>query len=280
MVGIFYWCAQRLKWDTIGLWCGFSRKQVWKLTKACRLVAANFMLENPDANKIGGVNRAGQPITCQVDETFCGKRKNHKGQGKIQTWVLGGIEMPDATEPQRIPRCFALTVPNRKKITLIPTLKAKIKKESRVWTDGFRSYYTLRSHFGDWDMVNHTLYFTDPATGVNTNRCEGMWKHLKSCILQGTSRAKIEEYVQLFNFREWVKCEPRLARLGLFGALARANNCVSEGDAIPNMVIAEAIVAANPLPEPAPAVSIPTASRGRGRPKKRSRRGKGVSAEV
>ena len=99
-------------------------------------------------------------------------------------------------------------------------------------------------------MVNHTLYFTDPTTGVNTNGCEGMWKHLKRCILQGTSRAKIEEYVQLFNYREWVKCEPRLARLGLFGALARANSCVafrgSEGDAIPNMVIAEAIVCCKP----------------------------------
>ena len=25
MLGIFYWCAQRLKWDTIGLWCGLSQ---------------------------------------------------------------------------------------------------------------------------------------------------------------------------------------------------------------------------------------------------------------
>ena len=125
MHAIFLWCAQQLNWDTIGKWATLSHKQVWKLTKACRLVAANFMMQNPDANKIGGLDKNGKPITVQVDETFCGKLKYHRGARKIQTWVLGGVEMPPENEPNRTPKFFALTVPNRKKETLIPTLKEK-----------------------------------------------------------------------------------------------------------------------------------------------------------
>ena len=108
--------------------------------------------------------------------------------------------MPPESEPDRTPKFFALTVPDRKKETLVPTLKAKIKPETKIWTDGWRAYYTLPNHFAKWDMVNHTKYFTDPVTVVNINRCEGMWKHLKRTILDGSKREKIEEYVQLHNF--------------------------------------------------------------------------------
>ena len=134
-------------------------------------------------------------------------------------------------------------------------------------------------------MVNHTKYFTDPVTGVNTNRCEGMWKQLKRTILDGAKREKIEEYVQLHNFKEWAKCHPDFEKLGLFGLLARANNSFAfkdrgcQGDAVSNMVIAEEIVAANPLPAPEiPQVPAAPPARGRGRPPKRRRGNK--SSEV
>ena len=72
---------------------------VSKITRACRLVAANFMLQNPDLNKVGGLNKHGKPMTVQIDETFCGRLKHHRGKSKKQTWVLGGVEMPDDTDP-------------------------------------------------------------------------------------------------------------------------------------------------------------------------------------
>ena len=189
------------------------------------------------------------------------------------------------TEPKQTPRFFALTVPDRSKNTLIPTLKAYIRPESIVWTDGWRAYYTLGNHYAGWDMVNHTQFFRDPNTGVNTNRCEGMWKQLKRTIPDGTRREKIEEFVQLHCFKEWAKCHPGYENLGLFGLLARANNEVilkdkgCQGDAVPNMLMAEEIVAANPLPLPLPApVATLPRTRGRGRPSKRRRRH--VSNEV
>ena len=70
-----------------------------------------------------------------------------------------------------------------------------------------------------------------------------------------------------------------MENLGFFGILGRANANVDlrdkggKGDDIVNMVIAEKIVASNPLPEPvAPPQPSACAVRSRGRPAKRRRR--------
>ena len=182
---IFYWSSE-LEWPKITKWTSLSRKQIWKISRACRLVAANFMLENPDLTKIGGLDKKGRPIYVQADETHCGKMKYHKGATRVPTWVLGAVEMPaDTDPPQAAPKFWAMTVPNRKKATLIPIFKFKIKEESIIWTDGWSAYFCLKGHFKDWDYVNHSRGFKDPRTGVNTNRCEGGWKWLKQTIPDG-----------------------------------------------------------------------------------------------
>ena len=56
--------------------------------------------------------------------------------------------MPDDTDPpQKEPNFFAMTVPDRKKATLIPILKYKIKENTTVWSDGWASYFTLKKYF-------------------------------------------------------------------------------------------------------------------------------------
>ena len=60
-------------------------------------------------------------IFVQIDETACGKRKYNKTKRRIITWAIGGVEMPDDTfAKDYVPRCFAMTVPNRSRPTLIP----------------------------------------------------------------------------------------------------------------------------------------------------------------
>ena len=236
------------------------------------------MLQNPKLTRIGGLDKHGKPIVVQIDETHCGKMKYHKGKPRVSTWVLGGIEMPAETDPpQKVPRSWAMTVPNRKKATLIPVLKYKIKEETIIWSDGWSSYFCLGSHFEDWNYVNHTRHFKDPVTGINTNRCEGNWKWLKDNIPDGSPREKIEEYVQLYNFKQWIKNHEDIGNIGYFGLLGRANQQVvlqdkaSKGDHISNMVTSETICFENPLPEPpisAPSTSVPR----RGRPPSKRRR--------
>merc|ERR1712055_157748 len=102
-------------------------------------------------------------------------------------------------------------------------LKEKIKPESNVHSDGWTSYYTLGQHFNSWEIVNHSKYFKDPITGVNTNRIEGAWKHLKATMPGGSNRSKIEEYVQLYSFKEFCKDHLEYKQIGFLGLLSRAN---------------------------------------------------------
>ena len=50
---------------------------VARITKIVRLLGANFMLQNPTLNKVGGLDSQGSPITVQI-ETCVGKRKFNK----------------------------------------------------------------------------------------------------------------------------------------------------------------------------------------------------------
>ena len=193
----------------------------------------------------------------QIDESFTGKTKHNRGKGRIQTWVLGGIEDP-ATLPvtQTHPKSFSITVPDRSRATLIPILKSKIKEGTLIHSDGWGAYFTLASHGYTWDWVNHTKTFKDPVTGVHTNRIEGYWKHMKKGIPHGTRRRTVEEYVQLHNFREFCKTHSEFDQLGVFGLLGRAASQVKlqdkgrQGDRVHNMLEAIKIVTRNPLPLP------------------------------
>ena len=82
------------------------------------------MLQNPELIKVDGLDKHGKPIKVQVDETHCGKMQHHSGEPRIAIWLLGGTEIPaEIDPPQKVPRSFAMAVPNRKKATLIPILK-------------------------------------------------------------------------------------------------------------------------------------------------------------
>ena len=275
----------------ISQWSGIPKTALDKLTKACRLIVANFMVQNPEILKIGGVTKdqvTGQfvPIRVQIDETACGKMKYHKGKKRIQTWVLGGMEDPKSLPSGQKPKSFALSVPNRSRATLIPCLKFFIEAGSTVWSDGWSSYFCLVSHgFPNYNWVNHSKFFKDPVTGVNTNAIEGHWKWLKNAIPDGSRRRDIEEYVCLYNFKEWTKTHKNFNNLGSFAIFSRAcanvklNDQGKTGDKVANMSNANRLVALNPLPlPPAPepkAKYIKKSGKGRGRG-----RGKAQSAEA
>ena len=97
---IYFWVSGQT-YKTIRKWTGLNGPQVWKISRCCRLVAAKFMLANPHLNCIGGQDKHGKPIVCQIDETHCGKMKYHRGKPRVSTWVLGGIESKADTDPKQ-----------------------------------------------------------------------------------------------------------------------------------------------------------------------------------
>ena len=289
-MAIFYWYVGYLPLWQISEWVKIKLRALDRLTKACRLIAANFMIQNPHLMKIGGlIGRNGKPIKVQIDESACGKMKHHRGKKRYQTWVLGGVEDPETLPIGQKPRSFRLTVPRRDRATLIPILKFFIEAGTIVWSDGWSSYFCLVNHGFNWDWVNHSTTFKDPVTGVHTNAVEGMWKWMKKAIPHGSRRRDIEDYVALFNWKEWSKAHQNFKTIGGFGLLGRASALVKlndkgqTGDKIPNMLSANRIVAANPLPTPPAPAPKPkyTAKRGRGKRGGRGRgRGRGRAQEA
>ena len=145
-----------------------------KIIKYLRLTAAKFMIQHPEVARVGGLDRDGKSIYVLINEIECGRRKFNKGKYRKTVWTLGAVEKPDKTHAKDyIPKCFAMTVPDRSRKTLIPILKNRIHKKSKIWSDGWRSYFCLNDHFEEWDYVNHSVTFKDPTTGVCTNCLEG-----------------------------------------------------------------------------------------------------------
>ena len=87
LYAIFYWYAGYIPLETISKWTKIKPRQLDRITKCCRLIAANFMVQNPHLIKIGGPKgRDNQPIKVQIDESACGKMKQHRGKKRTQTW--------------------------------------------------------------------------------------------------------------------------------------------------------------------------------------------------
>jgi transposase-like protein len=123
--------------------------------------------------KIGG-----DDIVVQIDETKLGRRKFHRGHRVEGVWVVCGVEMTDEG------RAFCVPVETRDAETLQRIIGENVKENSTVWTDGWKGYNHIDSACNvRHEVVNHSLYFKDPVTGVCTNGVEGLNCGLKSSII-------------------------------------------------------------------------------------------------
>lgn len=110
----------------------------------------------------------GPGITVQVDETKMGKRKYHRGHRVEGAWVIVGVEL---TEERRV---FAEVVQDRSERTIVELLGRHIAQGSELWTDCWKGYGSVSRIYGiTHRTVNHSMWFKDPETSVNTNTVEG-----------------------------------------------------------------------------------------------------------
>lgn len=139
----------------------------------------------------------GQGIVVQVDETKIGKRKYHRGHRVDGAWVIVGVEIT----PER--RVFAEVVANRSQETITEVLGRHLAEGSIVWTDLWRGYASISAHFNiEHHTVNHSLWFKDPETGINTNTVEGTNFAIKRSIPQRNRTAtSIPEHLLEFIWR-------------------------------------------------------------------------------
>ena len=149
---------------------GHSNKTICEYRKQFRQLVTSMI--DPDDVIIGGPG-----IIVQVDETKLGKRKYHRGHRVEGAWVIVGVEKTD----ERL--VFAEVVPDRSGETILKVLERHIAERSIIHTDKWKGYAQLSTRFQiEHHDVNHSLWFKDPCTGVNTNTVEGTNYAIKRSI--------------------------------------------------------------------------------------------------
>ena len=110
----------------------------------------------------------------EADESyFGGVRKGKRGRGSAGKVPVFGLL-------KRGGRVFVLPVPNAKSDTLMPIIRRKIKPDSIVYTDTFRSYNVLDvSEFKHY-RINHSHLFAKQKNHING--IENFWNQAKRVL--------------------------------------------------------------------------------------------------
>lgn len=107
----------------------------------------------------------------EVDESyFGGRRKGKRGRGAGGKDLVFGLLKCHG-------KVFTITIPDAKVATLFPIIWQKVKPDSVVYTDAFRSYDTLDvSEFKHY-RINHSELFADKRNHING--IENYWNQAK-----------------------------------------------------------------------------------------------------
>ena len=131
----------------------------------------------------------------ELDENYFGgihKGKRGRGAGG-KTAVFGLLK--------RNGRVYTVVVKDTKQTTLMPIITSKIKPDSIVYTDSYRSYNTLDVSDFKHFRINHSKEFADKSNKLNhINGIENFWNQAKR-ILRKYNGIKKE------NFHLFIKDE-------------------------------------------------------------------------
>ena len=146
---------------------GVTYKTAWRMADLIRKHMADVDGELP----IGGEGKE-----VEIDETIVGGvRKGKRGRhldGK--SVVLGMVE--------RGGQVMTKVVPDVKRATLVPAIKASVVEGSKVHTDHLHSYAKLGEEGYSHDRVNHNQGQYVSKTGSHVQTIEGFWGQLKRSI--------------------------------------------------------------------------------------------------
>ena len=107
----------------------------------------------------------------ELDESyFGGARKGKRGRGAAEKVAVFGLL-------KRNGKVYTVVVPNAPSATLLPIIREKVKPDSIVYTDTYRSYDVLDvsefSHF----RINHSMHFAENHNHING--IENFWNQAK-----------------------------------------------------------------------------------------------------
>ncbi len=107
----------------------------------------------------------------EVDESyFGGRRKGKRGRGAAGKVAVFGLL-------KRKGRVHVVIIPNASTQTLIPIIRQKVRPDSVVYTDCFRSYDVLDVSKFHHHRINHSKLFAEQSNHING--IENFWNQAK-----------------------------------------------------------------------------------------------------
>ncbi len=107
----------------------------------------------------------------EADESyFGGARKGKRGRGAMGKTAVFGLLKRDG-------KVYTVVVPNTQSATLLPIIREKVKPDSIVYTDFYRSYDVLDVSEFNHFRINHSTHFAEKQNHING--IENFWSQAK-----------------------------------------------------------------------------------------------------
>ncbi|MCT8563757.1 IS1595 family transposase [Glaesserella parasuis] len=133
----------------------------------------------------------------ELDESyFDGTRKGKRGRGAVGKTAVFGLLKRDG-------KVYTVVVPNTQSATLLPIIREKVKPDSIVYTDFYRSYDVLDVSEFNHFRINHSTHFAEKQNHING--IENFWnqakRHLRkfNCIPKAHFELYLKECEWRFN---------------------------------------------------------------------------------
>ena len=97
-------------------------------------------------------------------------------------------------------------VAQRDAATLLPIIRRHVASGSTVWSDEWSAYNRVSSHpnVNSHGVVNHSIEFINPTTGVHTQNVESYWNRVKFKMkrMRDCHENQLPSYLDEYRYRE------------------------------------------------------------------------------
>ncbi|MDG6449166.1 IS1595 family transposase [Glaesserella parasuis] len=131
----------------------------------------------------------------ELDESyFGGTRKGKRGREAVGKTAVFGLLKHDG-------KVYTVVVPNIQSTTLLPIIREKVKPDSIVYTDFYRSYDVLDVSEFNHFRINHSTHFAEKQNHINgiENFGNQAKRHLRK--FNGIPKAHFELYLKECEWR-------------------------------------------------------------------------------